>query len=448
MSEEQKPDKIKILAWGDYCCSTGFGTVMSNIMMQLQATGRYEIDVIGINYSGDPYDTERWPGRVYPAMPGLMSQGSIYSDVYGRQRLLDQAGAGDYDVIFMLQDTFILQTIMEPLVETQKALQKVPGKKSFTTVYYFPIDATPKPDWATGVVDKVDFPVAYTHYGRDAVKEFIPAKEIEVLYHGTNLKDFHPIEDEEVVRLFRKKYFNGLADDRPLMVNVNRNQPRKDIARSLMVLAEIKKRGYNPLLYMHMQHSDIGGNIHVMAQQLGLKNEEDFVCPHPNTFTANQGLKIDAVNMIYNAADMLLTTTLGEGWGLSVTEAMATKTPVIAPNNTSLTEMLADNRGMLVPSGNNPSMFVTKENDMERIRPVMDVEGAADAYEKIVNGEGPDLEGAFKFAQAFNWNYLGQEWVKIVDRAAAQSQVTNAKNEFARPMNRAERRKAKRKNRK
>ena len=42
---------------------------------------------------------------------------------------------------------------------------------------------------------------------------------------------------------------------------------------------------------------------------------------------------------MYNAADLYLTTSLGEGWGLGVTEAMACHTPVAMPRHTSLAEI-------------------------------------------------------------------------------------------------------------
>ena len=54
-------NKTRVLAWGDYACSTGFGTVMKNIMSELHKSGQYEIDVVGVNYDGGPYDTNKWP---------------------------------------------------------------------------------------------------------------------------------------------------------------------------------------------------------------------------------------------------------------------------------------------------------------------------------------------------------------------------------------------------
>jgi D-inositol-3-phosphate glycosyltransferase len=443
---EPAPKKIKLLAWGDYCCATGFGNVLGNIVRQLHATGRYDIDVLAINYTGDPYDRQRWPGNVYPAMPGVMSQSGRYADVYGRQRLCDMAGQNDYDVVFMLTDTFILQTVAGTLKQTQEILQKDPTRKTFKTVFYFPVDSLLKRDWVEGVVDAMDFPVVYTKFGRREVAKIAPQlADMPVIYHGTNVTDFHYIEDRAKVKKLRHEYWHGKADDRFLIVNVNRNQPRKDISRTLMVMKELNRRGRKPLLYLHMQHSDIGGNIFVMCDQLGIAHE-DVILPHPNIFNANQGLPIERVNEIYNAADMLLTTTLGEGWGLSITEAFATKTPVVGPNNTALTEIMADNRGILIPSGNTPSMFKMDLQDNERIRPLMDITLAAAAIEELMDGRGmPDIEGAYAWAHANTWEILCAHWIKIVDAAAEVAAAANAPRVIGRAERRAAQRAAKKK---
>lgn len=436
-----KKDKIKILAWGDYCCSTGFATVMSNIMMELEATGRYEIDVIAINYSGDPYNKERFPGNVWPAMPGVMAGAGSYGDVYGRQRVLDRIGTGEYDVLFMVNDTFIVQEFYKQIQETKEAVEKLVGK-TFRTVHYFPIDAPPKPDWAE-LVAQMDFPVAYTNYARDEIAKYQPQlKEMPVIYHGTNLKDFFPITDKKEIAAFRNHFFKGKADDRFLITNVNRNQSRKDTVRNLMVLQELKNRGLNPYMYLHMQHSDAGGNILVMAEQFGLNVEEDFGVPNPAIFSANQGLPIEAVNWIYNASDAVFTPTLGEGWGLSLTEAMATKTPIIAPANTSINEILADGRGILIPCGDTPSNWIVKEMDNERMRPLMNVMAAADAIEKLMKGEElSDLQAAWEWVQKLSWGAIAKQWVPIIDAAAAETKSFVPAVQDSEFMSRAQRRK-------
>ena len=443
-------EKVNLLLYGDYCCATGFAQVLGNIARELHASGKYNIDVLAINYSGDPKDNDKWPGNVYPAMPGGLMNAGSYGDVYGRQRLLDLMGSGKYDVVFMLQDTFVIEPIMEEIKKTQDALAKN-AMKTFKTVWYYPVDAQLKKQWVDTVAG-ADFPVVYTEYGKAETLKHIPELEdrLRVIYHGNNPSNFFPIQDKQDVANFRKQYFNGKADDRFLIVNINRNQPRKDIARSLMILKELWDRGRRPLLYLHMQYEDSGGNIFTIANQLGLGKEYEFFLPSPKIFNANQGMPIEDVNRIYNAADLVLSTTLGEGWGLSMTEAMATKTPVVAPDNTSFSEMGAMNRVKLIPSGADPSMWIVKEQDNERIRPLMDVKAAADAIEAIMDGkEKPNVEAAFQWVSNLNWSNICKQWMAVVDEAAMAAARENYELEQKRSgggqfMNRAQRRKAER----
>lgn len=436
MSEEPI-EKIRVLALCDYACTTGFATVASNIMQQLHKTGKYEIDVVGINYTGEPYDQEKFPGKVWPALSVANMQSG---DVYGRQRFLDMLGTGDYDVVFILQDTFIVQTFVKVIHET---LALLPRK--FKTILYFPFDAAPKKDWIEQAVSQFDYPVAYTNYAKSFIEKIDPetAKRTEIIYHGTNLKDFFYVEDRDEVAKFRENYFAGKTEGKFLITNVNRNQIRKDPIRNFMILYELRKRGHKDvMLYLHMAHDDQGGNLLVMADHFGFKLQEDYILPSPKFFNPNRGLPVEAINLIYNSSDALLTTTLGEGWGLSLTEAMATKVPIVAPDNTSVSEILADNRGYLVKSGDNPSMFVTfGGNDNERLRPLMDVQDAADQIEKIKQGILPDIDKAYAWARQYNWEAICQQWEAIFDKAALDAR-TATRVGVAKP-NREQRRKLK-----
>ena len=428
--------KVKILALGDYCCSTGFATVMSNIMMNLQATGRYDIDVVGINFDGNPdYNHDRFPGKVWPAVNVL--RGGPYGDPYGRQQFLDLLGTGQYDVVFILQDTFIVQDLIAPMQETYN---QVP--KKFKVVYYFPFDATPKKEWVDKVVCNVDYPVAYTEYAKNEALKIMPdlATKLDVIYHGTNLEDFYPIEKQAEIDHFRDTYFNGKAKGRFLMTNVNRNQSRKDIVRNFMILDQLHKTGHeNALLYLHMQHDDQGGNILVMADHFGFELGKDYILPNQQGFSAQWGFPVEILNFIYNSSDIALSTTLGEGWGLSITEAMATKTPIVAPNHTSLTEMMADGRGHLVDAGNTPSLWMQKELDNERLRPLMDVEDAAKKIGAIMDGTAPDTtQKGFDWATKLSWKNICERWVAKIDTAAQDARAATSTGPTA--SSRAERR--------
>jgi glycosyltransferase involved in cell wall biosynthesis len=210
-----------------------------------------------------------------------------------------------------------------------------------------------------------------------------------------------------------------------------------------MVLRELRERGRKDvIMYLHMAHDDAGGNLLVMAAHFGFKLGEDIILPSPKVFDVNQGLPIEIINMLYNTADSLLTTTLGEGWGLSITEAMATRTPVVAPDNTSLHEMLADNRGYLAYSGDTNSMwFSLGSQDNERMRPLMDVNEAANDIEKIIEGKLPDLDGALEWVTELSWKNICKQWQAIFDKAANAVSL----NQFKPVENRQQRRAMQRK---
>jgi glycosyltransferase involved in cell wall biosynthesis len=424
----------KILVLADYGCGTGFAQVASNIFQHIAATGKYDITVIGINYDpSDDVNLSRWPGRIIPAVTVSDMNGNV--DVYGRQKVLNELGKGIYDIFFTIQDTFIIQEIVKHINETRTKIAK-----KYSTIIYYPIDATPKNEWITECVSLFDFPVPYTNYAKaETIKIDSTLKDIQPIYHGTNLNDFNYVEDREYVAEFRRKYFEGKATGKFLLMNVNRNQPRKDIVRNFMILKELKKRGHdNVLLYLHMAHNDAGGNILVMADYFGFKLTQDYILPSPKIFQVNQGLPLTMLNLLYNCSDAVISTTLGEGWGLSITEAMATRTPVIAPDNTSLHEMMADNRGILVPSGADDNMwFNLGAADNERMRPLTDVNAAVDAIENIMQGKLPDIDGAYKWATEHSWDNICKEWIKIFDEATTHAEYLN---EMARP-NRAQRRK-------
>jgi len=405
--------KTKILVWGDYCCSTGFATVNSNIMRELYKTGNYDIDVIAVNYDGGVYDTNKFPGQVWPAISALRQQGS-YADLFGRQVFLDFLGRGDYDLVFVIQDTFIVEPIADKIREIQA------GKaKSFSSIYYYPFDCPPKPSWVEKAVASFDYPVPYTEYAREETRRYLGdvVDSFKVIYHGTNTKDFYPLPQEQI-QTIRKALF-GVNADRFIVTNVNRNQGRKDIGRTLMILKELKRRGHDDIFfYLHMQESDFGGSVLAMAQALGLDPNTDFTIPNPAQFSAHSGFPIEVVNQLYNSSDCYLTTTLGEGWGLSITEAMACKLPVVAPDNTSLPEILGEDRGWRVPSGSTPSHWVMKENDNDRVRPLMDVEAAADAILEVKAGLYPErVDNAYNWVTNVTWENVCKDWNSVFNKA-------------------------------
>lgn len=391
---QQKQEKIKVLAYCDTpSCATGFGTVSRNLFEGLYRTGRYEIDILGINYWGDPHN---FPYRIWPV--GTNAQ----QDPYGRKKICNMIPRmGDYDLLFFLQDTFILDFLPELIPHLKKA-----GKK-FKSICYFPIDGMPKKQWIKNVA-VVDYPVAYCDFGRDSAKKVYPeCPELRAIPHGANTSEYFPVDAEEV-KAFRDQYFRE-ASDKFIWTNLNRNQQRKDIPRTIRAFYEFKKIVPESILYLHMAMKDQGWNLPEVCKMHGLNINSEII--FPENFGPNQGYPRNAVNMIYNASDCIVSTCVGEGFGFSWIEAMAAKTPIIMPNNTALAEFITEDRGYLVKSGSNPSLFTILPHDNEIPRPLVDVEDMVKTMLHVYNHYD---EAQKKANNAYNWVCTQLEWQSCV----------------------------------
>jgi len=301
IKRSKKQNKIKVVAYCDSpSVATGFGTVSRNILSGLYDTGRYDIDVLGINYWGDPHE---FPFRIFPT--GVNSQ----RDPYGREKICGMIPQMQYDILFFLQDTFILSFLPELIkkLEYEK-------KNDFRSICYFPVDGRPKNQWIHNI-NAVHYPVAYTQFGHDQAKEVCPEyKGSDIIVHGVNTKEYFVLPEKDSLA-FRSQYF-GRHSEKFIITNLNRNQQRKDIPRTIQAFAEFRKEVKDSILYLHMARNDQGWDLVEVCKAYGLDISNDVI--FPENFGPNQGYPREVVNMIYNASDCVVSTTLGEGFGFCV----------------------------------------------------------------------------------------------------------------------------------
>ena len=311
-----------------------------------------------------------------------------------------------------------IKKIRDGYIQESPTGKKVKKKgKNFKWLYYYPIDADPKQEWIEKTVALCDVAVPYTNYAMECSKKFCD-REYNVIYHGFDKKSFFEISDEEKQK-FRDEFFSkNSLEDKFLIVNVNRNQERKGLAQTLIAFKMLNKIFPNTVLYTHCDvRNDRGGNLIDLARQIGLNN--NWLYPNPEVFETGTDFPISYMNNIYNIADVNISTTYGEGFGLSLIEAMATKTLNIFPNNTAIKELLADGRGKLVDCGNSPNNLIFNGHvDNNLIRPVTDVE---DLINKLIwayknKDECKKIEEkAYKWAtENMNWDDIAEEFDKLL----------------------------------
>lgn len=392
--EQQSPQKIKLVFYGDApCVATGFGKVSSNILKPLWDTGKYEIYCFGVNYLGIPHP---YPFQIYPMLPN--QQG----DPYGREKIQQILPQLDFDIMFFLQDSFIM-TFLPNLIQNMKR-----QGKNFRSLVYFPIDGEPEQEWIEAMAS-CDVCTTYTEFGRKQCINKLPEIEskLQVIPHGINLQEFFPHPPEKIAQL--RRFYFGPHADKFIVINVNRNQQRKDIPRSMLAFREFKKECPNSILYLHCAQKDVGWDLTKVARNIGLSVGDDVI--FPNNFNVNSGFPVSVVNDLYNCSDVCISACVGEGWGLSSVEAMATKTPAIFPDNTSLSEIFADGRGFLCRSGDTSNFWTCMTMDNDVMRPLMNISDMVKYLKRLY--EKPEI-GKKMAEKAHRWVVDELQWGKSV----------------------------------
>lgn len=314
-------NRKKLLISADGGCFTGFSRIAHTIIENLPEED-YEVHHLAINYRGDPFQTKPWH-RLYPAALG--------GDLIGLNRINDLIKHIKPDVIFMINDLWLLNEFFDIISPEDR-------KK---TVCYFPVDAfNTNPEWVR-YLPEVHQAVAYTEFGKNEVNKILPYLKLDIIPHGIDTEKFYPAYKKEAVATL-----NGMYEDDFTVLNVQRNQPRKRVDLTLRAFAEFaKNKPKNVKLYMHMGVIDQGWNIIELSRRLGI---EDRLLLTSTEISPVSGVSDSKLNEIYNACDIGINTSQGEGWGLGSFEHAATGKPQIVPNSSACAEIFKD-MGLLIP---------------------------------------------------------------------------------------------------
>lgn len=410
----------KVLCLFDYNAFTGFATVTKNVKKEIKNYfgSDLQLDICAVNYFGEPYKEDDGT-YVISAIKSATKK-----DDFGRFGFLKILNdADEYDGIFIIQDLGVICPITGLLksIREEKARK---NKKNFKSIFYFPVDCRLVDKLVEGL-EVFDCICTYTEYGRNEVLRLRPdlKGKLKVVPHGNNPKDFYPIESKSEVRSFREEYF-GKNADKFIITNVNRNQPRKDIPTTIFSFIELKKQWKEvglpsePFLYLHMNPKDpMGWDLRGIFIQTDLVEDVDYKLLEMDL--ANKGASVSMLNKIYNASDVYLTTTLGEGWGLTLTEAMATKLPIVCPYTTSFIEMTSYGKSAytiknIFPICNMDNVIRSQSDMYEVVDTLLHI--AKGKLSSVVDSDFEDkhnkkIDSAYKYVQSLSWKEVCKSWI-------------------------------------
>lgn len=396
--------KPTLLTWHDFIAPTGFGNVAKNLLQD--AYKQFDVTVVAIN-SKDP--NVKYDKKKYKKIVHTLSK----KDPLNMSTLVEEAEKLKPDVIFLFQDIFNIDMVIEAVAEAS------PDSKIVT---YFPIDGHPLFTKYKNIFKFSDVLITYSDWAIDMINDYLPDidKPIYKLYHGVDTDTFKPLNPNYIESL--RKPVKWL--DKLVFVNINSFQPRKQIDLGIRAFSMFAK-GYkrcdscdhmqprnihscelcmsrdledhpdnkdDVMLYLHMMaFSPAMGtlptdNLISHMENANLTRDDYSRIVSINGHNINKGeISEEVINEIYNSADYNISTTMGEGCGLSLLESAACGVESIAPKNSAIPEMLGPFGHMV----KNRAVANFKQ-DNGHIRPIVDerhfVQCLEDVYADWVEG--------------------------------------------------------------
>jgi D-inositol-3-phosphate glycosyltransferase len=403
---------FRILIIGDAVAPTGFARVIRSIFAPLHQ--KFELHQLATRFDGRPHN---YPWTLYRAAEGKSAYG--YDQI---APLIDQIEPA---IVFLLYDIPFQVPYMEELRKTASRPK---------IIIYSPVESGPIAPEIIERLHGVTRYVLYTEYGRREIEESLQRvrrekpdfqfPELEVIPHGVDTRSFYPLgEDCGDIPPRRLEARRALKlDDAEhleafIVLNANRNMPRKRIDITMQGFAHFAKdKPANVKLYLHMATEDTGWNVAVLAKRYGIfdrliMTQADNSQP---TFSDKQ------MNLLYNACDVGITTTTGEGWGMANFEHAATRAAQIVPRHTSLADLWQGAAEFV-----EPVMKLTYPGNLTEGHIVTPF-GVAAALQRLYDDRqhrNSLAEAAYRNATRpeLNWNSIAQQWGRLFDDTISRS---------------------------
>jgi D-inositol-3-phosphate glycosyltransferase len=405
--------KAPVLVVGQGVHATGYARVIGSILGQLK--DRYAFHHFAINYKGPVLDCG-W--KVYPnELPG---------DIFGVEQLPLLIERIRPRLLFFVHD-------MDLHWVNRSGMDKRRGE--FKVVSYLPIEGPIAAPSAVKALAGLDRAVLFTEFARGEVEAAFGKLDpepwsvrfpaLEVIPHGVDISAFRPCSEGSTagaVRSGRTKARKALFPDRPeladafIVLNANRNQPRKRVditIEAFALFAENKPERIK--LYLHMGMEDRGYDVLELIRRHNLEGRALLT----TEAAGMPNVADERLNLIYNACDVGLNTSTGEGWGLVAFEHAATGAAQVMPRHSACAELWKDGALLVTPiqSFRHPRDFV----EHKVVSPV-DVAEALDRIYQNPAGLRRLSEQAYKRATVpeLQWKNIAARWDRLFQRELDQ----------------------------
>lgn len=283
---------------------------------------------------------------------------------FGEKEIVAYLREHPQDLVMIFNDPVVTTSIVQNLKDGLTPAERAQFKLVSYMDQVYPYQ---RKDYIALLNEQFDGIIAFTPYWKDTARSLGIRPEIPIYYfpHGFDSDLYYPIPKH-----IARAYHSTIPQDAFVILNLNRNQPRKRWDHTMMVMAELiakhqdyKKQksggGGSPIpirLVVGTQVQGFFDMFDILEHELKLKMKptptpeqakaliEEYIVVLPNA----QMLSDRDINILYNACDIGLNTCDGEGFGLCQFEHLALAKPQVAPGIGGFREFLHPNNSVVV----------------------------------------------------------------------------------------------------
>jgi glycosyltransferase involved in cell wall biosynthesis len=318
----------KVLFFGTHPIQyNGYSKVVYELARNLAKKKEIDLTVYGFQrfnkqmLPGHRTDTDGF--KIYDAQSGEGEDKKTQG--FGINEIIDKVSEIKPDICIIYNDMLVISNVLQQLINAKKNLSLDNMKM---VAYVDQVYLNQKKDFIKNLNNFCDHVITFTEYWDKNIKEQGMTVPTTVIEHGFNPQEMYPV-DKAVAR----KYFN-MNDDDFIILNLNRNQPRKRWDTCLKAFAEIVSRHPDSKIKLLIATNIQGAwnLLELYERELGKRNVslEDGI-KHLIVIDRPQQMSDFETNILYNVADIGINTCDGEGFGLCNFEQAGLGIPQIVP---------------------------------------------------------------------------------------------------------------------
>ena len=351
------PPGLRVMLCGTYPQgqTNGYSKVVYEIARHIGQYADVRLTVYGFQNYKQSSETRRNQIPASVVLHDALASESPARHGFGEKEIAAYLRAHPQDIVVIFNDAVITAaltaTILQELTPAERQAFKLVSYKDMV----YPYD---KPTYTQMLNQHFDAAIAFTPYWRQTALDLGVRKDLPfyVFPHGFDPDAYFPVP-----RHLARAYYSIPVGDF-VVLNLNRNQPRKRWDHTMMALADVVQR--------HLEHSKGQGaeavrpiKLMVAAQMDGFWNLVEIFDHQLRlrglsfegegkhyllSVAKPQAMTDEDINVLYSACDIGLNTCEGEGFGLCQFEHAAVGAPQVVNNVGGFKEFLHAHNSILV----------------------------------------------------------------------------------------------------